>query len=426
MFGTILLFGSMLAAQAESGAEDAMKLEVRRLVRQLDAPQLADRDAAQAKLIQMGSQILDLLPPVTDRTPAEVQTRLTSIRQQLQRALAESFAQVSTVTLHADAMPLSKVLAAIQEQTGNKIVDYRRRFGHEVTDPTLKVHFDKTPFWKALDQVLDQAELTVYPYGEERAVHVVRRSQGHPLRSGAASYSGPLRLEPLRILARRELRITDDSEGTALELLLEVAWEPRISPINLQQSMADLKAVDEKGNPLSLEGNRAELEVPVTGPGNAVRLPIPLALPPRTVQEIASLKGTLAAMLPGKTETFRFEGLREAKNVEKRLAGVTVTLEQVRKNNEAHEVRVRIRYDDAGQALESHRGWVLQNEAYLEDPEGKPIAYDSMETTRQTKNEIGIAYVFGNLPAGSKFVYKTPGLIVTSSFPYEIKGVKLP
>ena len=87
-----------------------------------------------------------------------------------------------------------------------------------------------------------------------------------------------------------------------------------------------------------------------------------------------------------------------------------------------------MRFDDAGDALASHRQWIFDNPAYLEGPDGKPIAYDSFETTAQGKNELGLAYLFStDRPLDElTFVYKTPGTIITSSFPYELKDIKLP
>jgi hypothetical protein len=134
-------------------------------------------------------------------------------------------------------------------------------------------------------------------------------------------------------------------------------------------------------------------------------------------------------VVSGKIETFRFDKLENAKNIEKRIAGVTVTLEQVQKNNDAWEVRMRMKYDDAGDALASYRSsWAFANPAYLEGPDGKPIAYDSYETTRQTQNEIGAAYLFATEQPMEKltFVYQTPGSIVTRSFDYELKDIELP
>jgi hypothetical protein len=424
MLTSALLVGCVLAGQAAAAADDDLRIEVRRLVRQLNATQLAQRDAAEEELLKLGPQILELLPPVTDGTPAEVGQRLGRIRQKLQRAAAQSATQPSLITLRGDALPLSKVLAALQEQSGNKIVDFRKRFGQEVTDPQLRVAFDKMPFWQALDQVLEQAKLSVYPFGEDRAICLVGRDEGQVPQGDTASYGGPFRFQPVRIVAIREFR---DPHGQSLRLLLSVAWEPRLKPIGLKQRMADLKAVDENGNPLAVDDAQAELEVPA-GKETAVELTLPLKLPPREVKQIASLKGKLLAMLPGKIETFSFENLTTAKNVEKRVAGVTVTLEQVRQNGSIWEVRLRVRFDEAGQALESHRGWILNNEAYLEGPDGKPIPYDNLELTGQGENEIGLAYgfVLDGPPQKHKFVYKTPGVIVVTGFDYEIQDLKLP
>ena len=133
-------------------------------------------------------------------------------------------------------------------------------------------------------------------------------------------------------------------------------------------------------------------------------------------------------MIPGRIETFRFDKLAKAKNVEKRIAGVTVTLEQASKNNEAWEIRMLVHFDDAGDALASHRTWIFNNDAHLEGPDGKPIAYDSFETTAQEKNEVGVAYLFNPDQPLDKltFVYKTPGTIVNSGFDYELKNIELP
>jgi len=424
MLGSVLLIGCLLAAQGEAAADDDLKLQVRRLARRLDAPQLAQREAAEEAWPKMGPGALALLPRITERTSAEAKLRIGRIRQKLQRAAAEAAARASTVTLRGKALPLSEIVAAIGQQTGNKLVDFRRRFGHEITNPKLAVDFDKTPFWEALDEVLDRAALKVYPFGEEGAISFVARGEGELPRSGRATYSGPLRLEPLSITGSRRLR---DPQGDSLQLTLEVAWEPRLKPISLKQKMADLAAVDENGNPLAVDDRRAEREA-ATGDAAAVELILPLKLPPREVKRIASFKGTLTAIVPGKIETFRFDDLVDARNVEKRIAGVTVTLQQVRRNNQSWEVRVRVRFDEAGEALASHRGWIFNNEAYLEGPDDKPIPYDSLETTVQKKNEVGVAYLFrlDGPPADHQFVYKTPGVILATGFDYEIKDVKLP
>lgn len=425
MWNSLLWVGCVLIAQGDGQVPDDLKSTVQTLVRRLDAAELSRRDAAEAELIRLGPKVLDLLPKLTGRTAAETKQRIQRIRQALQRMAAESAAEASRVSIRGDAIPLSKLLEEISSQTGNKIVDFRERFGHPQTDPPLKVDFDKTPFWEALDTVLDQAELTVYPFGPERAIHVVGRPETYQPRCATAAYSGPLRFEAVDIIARRGLR---DPSEQVLQLKLEVAWEPRLAPIVLKQQLSEVKAVDEQGRPLALDERQAEREVPVDADSTAVELPVPLVLPPREVKQIARLSGTLRAVLPGRIATFRFDNLTRAKNVRKRIAGATVTLEQVRKNNEIWEVWVRVRFDEAGDALQSHRAWIFNNEAYLEGPDGKRIDHDGFETTRRTETEVGLAYLFDleGLPTQHKFVYKTPSVILSAEFKYELRGIKLP
>jgi hypothetical protein len=78
--------------------------------------------------------------------------------------------------------------------------------------------------------------------------------------------------------------------------------------------------------------------------------------------------------------------------------------------------------------MASHRTWMFDNEAYLEGPDGKKVRYDAFETTWQSENEFGIAYLFGLEEPLDKyaFVYKTPGRILANDFRYEIGDVALP
>ena len=155
MFGTLLLFGTLLVGQAEGlekvestatrqtdtkpKTDPELAGKVRRLVRQLDSPQLRQRNLAEEELISIGPAVLDLLPKELDPSRPERDERLTRVRLKLERSGAKATLEPSLVTLQ-DELPVSKILAAIQEQTGNKIIDGRREAGAEA-DPQLKVRF---------------------------------------------------------------------------------------------------------------------------------------------------------------------------------------------------------------------------------------------------------------------------------------------
>ena len=133
-------------------------------------------------------------------------------------------------------------------------------------------------------------------------------------------------------------------------------------------------------------------------------------------------------LVPSPPETFRFKDLEKAKNVKRRVANVTVAVEDVFKNNKLWEVAVLVVFDNPREALASHRNWVFGNPAYLEGPDGKAVPYASIETTKQTENEVGVGYLF-DAPrplAEYTFVYKTPTMIFSVPVPYEFKDIPLP
>lgn len=400
---------------------------VRKLIRELDAAQKSRRVDAEAQLVALGAKILDYLPENTDRMPAEVRERLNRVRAKLEKSQAENTVEPTSITLSGE-QPLSKILAAIENQTGNKVTDLREEFGQDVGDPKLKVDFKQTPFWQAFDQVLDQAGLSIYPYAAEGGgVGLVSRSETQLPRSDRATYAGAFRIEATEFTARRDLR---DPMSHNLSLLLEAAWEPRLQPIVVMQPMESISAVDENGQPIPVAASGNEMEIGVDADMKSIELPIQFELPERTSRRLASLKGKLTAMLPGRIETFRFANLEKAKRVERKRADLTVVLEDVRKNDAVWEVRVLLVFEKATGALESHRssGWVAGNPAFLEGPDKQLVPYAGLETTRETETEAGVAYKFV-LPKGLKgytFVYKTPTAIVSLPIDYELKDLDLP
>jgi hypothetical protein len=424
MLAPFLVIGCLLGGEPAGDAD--LKTEVPQLVHKLDADTVKERTEAKDRLLKLGPAVLDLLPSPESQPNENLKNVLRDVRKQLQETLAAKSIEATTVTL-TGRLRVSKVLAEIQKQTGNTIADLPRQAGAAIPDPEIDVKFDKTPFWTALDAVLDQAQLSIYAYANSQphALQIVPRGPNELPRTGRAAIQGPMRIEPVRVLAKRELR---SSAPPALQVSLEVAWEPRLQPIVVKQRIADLKIVDSSGAGVATDDPQAEKEAFPGAGGSAVEMDISLAVPPQPLKEIASLTGSVRAMMLGKPETFRFDDLLKAKQ-EKRIAAATVVLEEVRKNGNVWEVFVRLRYDDAGEAFESYQSWPLQNEVYLEDKDGKRIKPDTMETTgREGKNDIGFGYVFdlSDSPKDLHLIYSTPGMIVTKDYPYKVQGLKMP
>jgi len=89
---------------------------------------------------------------------------------------------------------------------------------------------------------------------------------------------------------------------------------------------------------------------------------------------------------------------------------------------------MRFALEEANGSLQSHRNWVFQNLSYLLDKDGKPIENAGFETTRQSPNDVGVAYLF-DVPEGLDgltWVYETPAAIVDLPVDYELKDIELP
>jgi hypothetical protein len=423
VIGAVLLVGCLLAADPMP-ADVASQAEVRKAVKELDGKRVAVRDAAESRLIELGPRVLDFLPDVGDPAlTAEARERVKRIREQLQQAAAEAATQASLVTLRCQAMPVSKVLAELERQTGNNIIDPRRSIA-AAGDPPITLSLEKKPFWSALDAVLDQARLSVYPFGPADAVQVIARPVGQLPRSGRAALAGPFRIEPTRVVARRDLR----TPTSIVMVALEVAWEPRLRPIGLKQRMAEVAAEDQEGRPLRVEDAESEPEAFPRRDATAVEMDLVFAHPERSATEIAKLKGSVQAILPGRTETFRFANLLEGGKQQLRIAAATVFLEEVRRTPTNWEVHLRLRYDNAGDAMESHRTWAIFSKPWLEDAEGRRTECDSVEIGDRAKNEVGLvcSFTLKQPPANMTLVYKAPASIVTNDFRYELRSIKLP
>jgi len=412
-------------AEKETANKDAANItrqlaeKTKRLVRQLNANSAAERSAAESELIELGPDVLGHLPSINARTPAEVKERLGRVRSSLESAIAVAAAEPTRVTLKGK-MPLADALQALETQTGNRVVRYEQRGG------TVTVDFDKVLYWEAIDEILDQAGLSIEEYGGESNALVVRaKGESESSRAKSATYRGAFRFEPVRLESRRDLRNPDVN---GLRLTVSVAWEPRVKPITLRQALDNLDLTDDQGDAMGVDSNQNALNASVESGMSAVELVMPISLPSRDVKQIKSLKGKLVAMVPGSVQTFTFDDLERARDVEIRNAGVTVTLEQVRKNVDLYDAYVRVTYDDASNALESHRGWIFNNEAYMEDANGQRIANIGLRGTRQGQNEAGIAILFDVEQGlrGCKFIYKTPALILNVPVEYELQNIQLP
>jgi hypothetical protein len=411
-------------SKEEALAKQALVDKVNKLVKQLDDDSQERRDAAQKALIEIGPSLLDILPSPGAKDSTEKKARLAKVRIEVEKVHIESFTRPSLVTLQGK-MKLSEAIASLEKQSGNTLIDARERLGQEVDNPTITLSIEKATFWEGLDHLLDASGLSVYLYSDAPAqLLLMNKAEGDAKRGARGSYAGLFRVEAKRLQATRDLK---NAMGSNLRITADIAWEPRLRPILLEMPLADLTAVDENGTELQ-NSDDGEREYGTEGNNAAVEIELQVGLPKRAVTKIASVKGKFTALVPGRIERFEFSKL-QAKNVKQERGACTVVLEELRKNDEVHEIVLRMKFDEAANALESHRNWVQNNEAYILDPKGNKLEPGAFSPSVVAKNEVALSYAFDLSEidiAKCRFVYETPAALFKVPVEFELKDLELP
>ncbi len=406
-------------AGQEPDPPQTLRRQVNQLVRQLFDPELAKRDEAEKKLLELGDDILPLLPETSSRTPAEVLQRLGRVTSALESKAAEETVTPTTVTLSGD-FDLVEVFEAIEEQTGNRFA------GQEDLVGTFQMEWKDKPYWEAIDQLLDEAGLEPLLYSPTPNVMTLEpRPAQQRERSGAAFYNEVLRIEPVRMLAVRDLL---NPAIRSLRATIRVSWEQRVSPISITLPVERLAIQDDQGAEIASTA-QGELNAFVPGGATSVEMDLPLSLPSREAKRIGKLTGELNVMIPGRIETFQFDGdLEQARSVQLRKAGLTVILERVRKNEALYQIMLRMRYGDAADSMQSHLGLAYRNEAFLVNEAGERIEPATMEQLGTRDNEVAMAYLFAveDDLKGYRFALRAPAMILNRSIKFELKDIDLP
>ena len=424
----------LMVERASAQPDPAAVEKVETLVRQLNDDTAARRDQAEQSLLELAptgnadacDEFLQLLPTPSDGMPAEVRLRLARLRKKIETRQSSQALAASRLTFDVKEMPIGELFEQIKKQTGNQLSDHREQLGQNAATHPVTLAVEDELFWPAVDKVLDAVEMTTYPFSGEDTLAIINRDEGSLPRAEGAAYAGPFRIQAVNVTARRNLR--SSSEQSA-RVELEIAWEPRLRPIALSQAIDTLEVTTDEGSSLPIASQRQTLNVEVQPGSHATEFTIPLELPPRSATKIASFKGQMSALVPGRLVEFKFDGLGKPKSATQSRGGVKVTLVGARKNQDLWEVHMQLKVESAEAGLESHRGWVFQNLTYLLNAQGELIDNAGFETTMQTASEVGLAYFFeveDEDLSQYTWVYRTPAAIVRLPVEFELKDILFP
>ncbi len=422
--------------------EVALMQQVQSLIDQLNSGAIEDRDVAQEELISLQPDALDFIDVPNKDATTDFIERLLAVRKALEAKAVQQTTQPTTVSVDG-VFSLEDALKKIATQTGNNIA-LREGVPPEVSQRKIEISFQAAPFWEAIQSVMQQSDLEVDLYGgtANSIVLVPRRPTDARMRvpppagkdapatvktnpAPPQTTTGVLAVQVNRVDASRILN-APNLDYTSLNMLIR--WEPRVQPISIELSQATLKIVDDQGNtiaPLRQTPISAAVQTEIP----ELSFPVNIPLIDRKVNSIKTINGTLDAVLPGRTETFRFGDLESVEDgAAQTKSGATVTFGGIKANEELFGVTVGLSFEDQSNELDSHQAWAFENEAYLVDPDDPQTRHEAVayETVARNGQEVVVEYFFEVEPTLYDLVYQTPAAIVSVSFDFELENIPLP
>jgi hypothetical protein len=389
-------------------------------VRDLGADTRAARSAAEQSLLEMGPDVLELLPPVDVIEAPAVREAVRRIRTQLELQAARQSIRPNPITLMG-RMTLRQAAAAIGRQSGNLVlVD---RLPDEAAERRIDVACESAPFWNCLGDVQQAAGLSWEMVNEQAAVALMARSADEPPPVASTS-SGSFRVSVESVA----------SKPGVVRVQFQLVAEPRLRPLFLKLADADVEA--RMGDqPLERFSPEAKTELPMT-----TRAPASFAVLFRRPAEVKpgplSIKGNLTVETAAAPTQVHFRDLSGSVPVVRRRGGVTVTLLRARylastAGGRRARVRLSISYDTGGPAFESHRTWIYHNEVFLQCKDGQRfVVNDGFDTTAEASGGVAVEYRFKDLPdlppTAWELVYVAPTLLIEAPVEFEFRDVELP
>jgi hypothetical protein len=424
----VLSFSSTALGQA---ADVALKDRVGQLVERLDAPKAEARDAAEKALIGLGPRVLPLLPELTKTTPAERKERLERITAALREAEEQANLGASKVTIKGKGIRLSEAVRQLQSQTGNPITDLREQLGTDVTNPAFDLDIADMPFFEALDQIAQKADLALNFYTGDRSIGLMAaptmapNATPRPAKNPFVIYTGPFRVVFKQIFASRDLQASTGSANAQFE----VAWEPRLRPMLMVLKADDLELVDDQEKKVEPAVMQESTDVVLRPENPAAELNINIVAPDRKALKLAKAKIKADVTVPAAFSTFRFPSLA-GKGVEQKQGDIRVMLEDMEVDEQVWKVHVSVSYPGEGPAFESYRQGLFNNNLWLQKADGSRFIWNGgFSNTGSDGGKLGFEYLFVEAPgkpSDYQFIYETPSKVLTIPLEFEFKDVPLP
>lgn len=440
---------SILAGQLLAG-EDVDQSAVRRWVVRLDSNRKADREEAKKELLKLGPAALKWLPEPESLGSRATVEAIRDVRAKLERQQAEESVHATRLT-GAVSSSIGEALQRLTKETGNVVVT--DDLSKELLSRPIELPGRPT-FWDVIEATAQQHELSWSFSGSPARLRLfpmtTSAKEDSPRAVLAATQSKAFRVALKSI---RERTVVGQDSAPLLRLEVDVMSEPRLRPLFLKCSVADVavsgtrkKTKDEPAavgwQPYSPD---AKLELTFGQGHRKMSVPLDFRRPEGEWTSL-SVVGKLHIETAAGEEPLEFPAGKEAQGVSRRRGGVTVKVlrwESAGAKDNGLEVTALVTYDTGGLAFESHRSWMLFNVAGLVRAGMMPtekLASGSalndvnllkpmhIDSDVQPDGSIAVTYRFEKLPLPAseyRFRYVAPTLILDVPLEFELRDIPL-
>jgi hypothetical protein len=388
----VLVLGFAPLVRGDAPTKKPAGLTPEQLVEQLTSKDYRQRDKASKALTALGKEALPALQKAKAHPDPEVRRRLDELIPPLERAVLLTPRQLS---LHVTNKPIREVLAELSKVTG-----YKFQYGWETpvaNAPRDKVvysfHFDKLPFWQAIDKITDATGMMLQPYyGGWGMDDTTLMFYGADSYVPYSCYSGPFKLIAFGFNYSRSNNFgqlpknpmqPNQPPQESLAVQLQIATEPRLPLISVGQPKLTAALDDENHSMLPPAAPEADPNNPYGnrfwggwwGRGWMQQTQANLQWPSKTAKKVKLLKGTMPiTLLADQKPTIVTEKILACKGKNLKAAGATFHIEDITgAPGKQYTIKISVTEDNKENPNDYSRIQTLQQRLELRDDKGNKL-----------------------------------------------------
>ncbi len=411
------------------------------LIEQLTNRDFRVRDAAHKALAALGTEALPALIKGRAHSDPEVRRRLDELIPPLERAVT---LMPQRVTLHMTNKSLKDVLAELSNQTKYKIAPVDNLGNGEADKVVHTFHFDKVPFWEALDRISQAGGLVLQHnyYGDDQ-LRLYAGDSYVPFNY----YNGPFKVMATGFYYNRSNQFAQLPRNPAqqgqptsesLQLNMTIAVEPKLPILKVGAVRLATAEDDEKNSMLpNVNVNGMGMWNQRFYYGGGYRSYVhqtqaSLLWPSKTSRIVKTLKGAIpVTLLADQKPSVVTERILSAKGKKFTVGAATFNFDDVSEMpGRQYQIKLSVSEDAKDNPNDWTRIQTLQQRLELQDDKGNKQQFYFNSISTNGPNSAQFTFVVqpnGNAKAGppTKLVYYA-WILMEHEVDFELRDLPLP